>query len=466
MDAMHNKNSTQLFWFRRDLRLNDNHGLFASLSKGKVIACFLWDSKILASLELDNPRINFIQQSLNKIKQQLQSFGSDLIILNGNIEDELAKLVTKYQIKAIHWNEDYEPWAITRDQNISTKFTQQGITCHSYKDHTIFAKREILNQQAKAYTIYTPYKNTWLQKLNQQACQSYPSENLQANFHQLPSQEQYFTPTKHGFYQIPALNGGTDEAQQRLFNFTEKLADYHLTRNYPAQDLTSYIGVDLRFGTLSIRQAVQFALAQNNDGSTIWLSELIWRDFFSQILFNFPHVSNQAFREEYNQLNYTNNLDWFNKWCNGQTGYPIVDAGMRQLNQTGFMHNRVRMICASFLCKDLLIDWRWGETYFAKKLLDYDLASNNGNWQWCSSTGCDAQPYFRIFNPYLQSRKFDPTGEYIRKFIPEIAHLSDKLIHCPDHEDLFNSINYPQPIVNHPTQVKLAKIMFATIKKD
>ncbi len=466
MDAMHNTPPKQLFWFRRDLRLNDNHGLFHALSQGSVIACFIWDSKILSTLELKTPRVNFIQQSLEEIKQQLQQINSDLIILNGDVEDELSNLITTHKIQSLYWNEDYEPWAIKRDQQIWEKFTQQGITCHSYKDQTIFAKREILNQQSKPYTVYTPYKNTWLQKLNQDACQRYPSESLFANFQQLPTQEQYFIPSEHGFTKLPALKGGTTQAQQRLLNFTEKLAHYNLTRDYPAQDLTSYIGVDLRFGTLSIRQAVQFATAQNSDGSAIWLSELIWRDFFSQILFNFPHVATEAFRTEYNQLNYTNNLDWFDKWCNGQTGYPIVDAGMRQLNQTGFMHNRVRMICASFLCKDLLIDWRLGEAYFAKKLLDYDLASNNGNWQWCSSTGCDAQPYFRIFNPYLQSKKFDPTGEYLRKFIPEIAHLSDKLIHCPNNEDLFSDLNYPQPIVNHPTQVKLAKIMFATIKKD
>ncbi|MBP7781639.1 MAG: deoxyribodipyrimidine photo-lyase [Burkholderiales bacterium] len=466
MAATHNQIPTQLFWFRRDLRLKDNHGLFSALNNGKVIACFVWDRELLDTLPLDNPHVNFIHQSVCEIKQQLQLIGSDLIILHGNTQEQLLNLLTTYKIKTLHWNEDYDPSVIIRDQQIQKDFMDYEIHCEMYKDQTIFAKREILTQQSKPYTVYTAYKNTWLKKLAYEGCQSYLSENLLTNFHQLQPQKDYFTPLQHGFERIPALNGGANQAQQRLFNFTSKLATYNLNRNYPFQDLTSYIGVDLRFGTLSIRQAVQLATSQNNDGSLTWLSELIWRDFFSQVLFNFPYVVTQAFRIEYNNLAYTNNPVWFTAWCNGQTGFPIVDAGMRQLNQTGFMHNRVRMICASFLCKDLLIDWRWGETYFAKKLLDYDLASNNGNWQWCASTGCDAQPYFRIFNPYLQSQKFDPDGEYIRKFIPELSHLDNKAIHCPSNADLFSTTNYPTPIVNHPTQVKLAKIMFATIKKD
>ena len=466
MAATHNQEPTQLFWFRRDLRLNDNHGLFSALNNGKVIACFVWDRELLNTLQLDNPRVNFIHQSICEIKQQLQLIGSDLIVLYGNTQEQLLKLLTTYKIKTLHWNEDYEPWAIIRDQQIQKDFMYYDINCRMYKDQTIFAKREIQTLQSKPYSVYTAYKKTWLKKLAGEACQSYLSENLLSNFHHLPAQKNYFIPTQHGFKRLPTLTGGATQAQQRLLNFTSKLATYNLNRDYPFQDLTSYIGVDLRFGTLSIRQAVQLATSQITDGSLTWLGELIWRDFFSQILFNFPSVVTQPFHMEYNKLNYVNNPVWFTAWCNGQTGIPIVDAGMRQLNQTGFMHNRVRMICASFLCKDLLIDWRWGEAYFAKKLLDYDLASNNGNWQWCASTGCDAQPYFRIFNPYLQSKKFDPDGEYIRKFIPELSHLDNKAIHCPTNDDLFSATNYPIPIVNHPTQVKLAKIMFATIKKD
>ncbi|MFN7095548.1 MAG: cryptochrome/photolyase family protein, partial [Burkholderiales bacterium] len=263
---------------------------------------------------------------------------------------------------------------------------------------------------------------------------------------------------------IPA---GTHGARARLEKFLSLIDDYAITRDYPAWDITSHLGVDLRFGTVSIRKLVMLALSRLSNGAEVWLTELIWREFFSQILYHFPHVVTQPFRLEYEALEYGNNKEWFSRWCNGETGYPIVDAGMRQLNLTGFMHNRVRMICASFLTKDLLIDWRWGERYFANQLLDYEMASNNGNWQWCAGTGCDAQPYFRIFNPILQSQRFDSEGRYIKQYVPELTLLDSTAIHAPFNAKILPiklDLDYPLPIVAHAKQVILAKQMFVRLK--
>lgn len=457
---------TNLFWFRRDLRLSDNHGLYKSLIQNNTICCFIWDSNILDKLEIDNQRVAFIAKSIMEIKQHLQKFGSDLFVLHGNIEEELQKIIKLFPINAVHCNEDYEPFAIKRDSQIAKLLNSQNISFHQHKDQVIFAKTEILNQQNRPYTVFTPYKKAWLSKLSADYYQSFDSYKLLSkNLVQMSPQNEYFNPLQDKFIDFQQISAGQKSAENRLANFINNMKNYHIERDYPALNSTSYLGVDLRFGTISVRQLVQAALSIDSEGSNIWLSELIWREFFSQILYNFPHVVHQPFRTEYNNLSYQNNKEWFEAWCNGKTGYPIVDAGMRQLNQTGFMHNRVRMICASFLCKDLLIDWRWGEAYFAKKLLDYDLASNNGNWQWCASTGCDAQPYFRIFNPYLQSEKFDIDGLYIKKYIPELAHLSKKEVHNPPAQDLFGDEHkYPKPIVCHKTQSALAKSMFAEIK--
>lgn len=450
-----------LFWFRRDLRLNDNHGLFSALSKANTMCCFVWDKSILNKLDRSNPRINFIHESLMKLKQNLINLGSDLLILDGDVKNEITRIVTEHNIQAVYCNEDYEPSAILRDAKIKAALEQMNIQFHAYKDQVIFAKQELLTLQHKPYTVYTPYKRSWLQRLNNLAPESYPSLKLcKINLVKLTPQLSYYTPLDDQFEKTSLIDAGEDAAQNRLAKFMVNIANYNQTRDYPDLDTTSYLGVDLRFGTISIRQLVQLAFSQTNDGGLTWLSELIWRDFFSQILYNFPHVIDKPFNLKYENLKYENNIDMFEAWCSGKTGYPIVDAGMRQLNQTGFMHNRVRMICASFLCKDLLIDWRWGEQYFARKLLDYDLASNNGNWQWCASTGCDAQPYFRIFNPYTQSEKFDATGGYIKKYIPEIAHLSIKDIHCPNN-GLFT--DYLDPLINHREQAEKAKLMFKNI---
>ncbi len=465
MAAMHNHSVQNLFWFRRDLRLNDNTALTEALKSGTTVCCFIWDKEIIEYLDKDNPRVIFIEKALESLKHKLQSLGSDLLIHYGDTSTTILKIISSFNINNIFVNEDYEPFAIARDQNIIMKLKDYQIKFHSYKDQVIFAKNEILNKQNKPYIIYTPYKNEWLIKLKPIHYQDNNTKKYFANLFSITSTQNYYRPSQNGFYSQIVINSGEIAAQERFILFQDKIDNYSDTRDYPSLNSTSLLGVDLRFGTISIRQLVQFALSRSSKGSEIWLNELIWREFFSQILYNFPYVINSAFRQEYQILQYTNNIELFTKWCLGQTGYPIVDAGMRQLNQTGFMHNRVRMICASFLCKDLLVDWRWGADYFAKKLLDYDLASNNGNWQWCSSTGCDAQPYFRIFNPYLQSLKFDTTGNYIRKYIPELAHLDSKLIHNPPSDDLLSTIDYPKPIVNHQEQAKLAKIMFANIKR-
>jgi len=460
MNAVHNLN---LFWFRHDLRLKDNHGLYQALSNGSTICCFIWDIHILQQIRPDNPRIYFIHDSLMEIKQQLQKIGSDLKILYGDAPQELSKIINEFKITQVFCNEDYEPAAITRDNQVKSYLEELNINFYSYKDQVIFAKREILNQQGRPYTIYTPYKNSWYDKLQDNLSIITEYHINHDNFVKCTPQAQFFNPTSDRFTTRLTLTAGSNSANQRLENFLAKIENYEQTRDFPDLNSTSYLGVDLRFGTISIRYILRNIINFRNNSVKIWLNELIWREFFSQILFNFPHVVNKPFRQEYQDLAYQNNPEWFIAWCEGNTGYPIVDAGMRQLNTTGFMHNRVRMICASFLCKDLLIDWRWGEKYFANKLLDYDLASNNGNWQWCASTGCDAQPYFRIFNPALQSQKFDPNGEYIRKYIPELSHLSDKQIHLPQHNGLFNQVNYPAPIVNHHEQIKLAKLMFNKI---
>lgn len=457
---MNSKNIQNLFWFRRDLRLADNHALAKALANGSTLCCFIWDRAIIDKLEKDNLRVAFIEQSLNELKTKLQNAGSDLIICLGNPQEELTNLINQYGISKLYFNEDYEPWAISRDKKIIESLKSD---CHTssftYKDQVVFHKNEILNKENRPYHVYSAYKKAWLSRLVESDYINHPSNELLNNLAKIFPQQSFYQPSQDGFNAKLTLLAGEDAANDRLNKFLKNIDEYHLTRNFPDVDSTSYLGVDLRFGTISIRQLVRLALTRQSEGAETWLSELIWRDFFSQILYNYPYVVNSAFNRKYTNLAYENNQEMFQKWCDGQTGYPIVDAAMRQLNQTGFMHNRLRMIVASFLCKDLLIDWRWGEQYFSKRLLDYDLASNNGNWQWCASTGCDAQPYFRIFNPLLQSKKFDESGNFIRKYVPELSSLDNKQIHEPII-DIFSEINYPMPIVIHKEQAQKAIAMF------
>jgi deoxyribodipyrimidine photo-lyase len=400
-------NKLSIFWFRRDLRLEDNAGLHHALRSGShVLPIFIFDTDILNKLdEKADRRVDYIHQALEAANSKLQQHGSALRTYFGKPLAIFKEICSQYDVEAVYCNRDYEPDAIRRDLEIQKWLQSQGIGFHDYKDQVIFEKSEIAKNDATPYTVYTPYSKKWKSTLSPADYQSY-----QIDFH-------HFIPSEKS--EIHTLDSiGLEKTDVRLGNpeLTEAIIrSYDKYRDFPALDHTTHLGVALRFGTISIRKCVSFALEHNET----WLSELIWREFFTQILFHFPQVENGCFRKEYENIAWRNNEQEFESWCKGNTGYPIVDAGMRQLNETGFMHNRVRMIVASFLTKHLLIDWRWGEAYFAQKLIDYDLAANNGNWQWAAGCGCDAAPYFRVFNPSLQTEKFDKGLKYVRRWNPD-----------------------------------------------
>ena len=406
-----------LFWFRRDLRLSDNIGLFHALGSGfKVIPIFIYDENILSELPKDDARVTFIGDCLSSINTELNAIGASLATFHGDPISIIKKLCSELKIAAVYCNSDYEPYALKRDEAIAKNLSDNGIEFHSHKDHVIFEKDEVTKDDSSSYVVFTPYSRKWKQQFDNRFANAVESEMLLKNVaaHSFP----FFTPESIGFTRSEI------EVQKPLLN---SLADYESVRNFPAMDKTSKLSVHLRFGTISIREVVKIAAK-----SEIFLNELIWREFFIQILYHFPFTVSRSFRPKYDAIKWRNNEMEFLAWRNGMTGYPIVDAGMRELNATGFMQNRVRMITAGFLCKHLLIDWRWGEAYFALKLLDYEQASNVGNWQWAAGTGVDAAPYFRIFNPHEQTKKFDKELIYIRKWVPE-----------------FDSLTYPTPIVDH-----------------
>ncbi|QOI98933.1 MAG: deoxyribodipyrimidine photo-lyase [Flammeovirgaceae bacterium] len=407
-----------LFWFRRDLRLQDNAGLYHALKENNnVLPIFIFDTEILDKLEDEkDARVEFIHQSLNHLKKELEDLGGSLAVFHGNP----VKIFNNLNPKAVYTNHDYEPYGKQRDAQIKKILEAKGVRFKSFKDIVIFEKDEIIKDDGTPYTVYTPYSKKWKATLNNFYSKSYPVEKYTGNL---------LTISPLPFPELPAIgfkkSGITFPERKIKLSVIEK---YHLQRDIPGIEGTSRLSVHLRFGTVSIRKLVQVALKKNEK----WLNELIWRDFYHMILWHFPHVAIKAFKPAYDQIEWRNNPEEFRAWCEGKTGYPIVDAGMRELNATGYMHNRVRMIVASFLTKHLLIDWRWGEAYFAKKLLDFDLAANNGGWQWAAGSGCDAAPYFRVFNPYIQTEKFDPDRKYIKKWVPEVD--------TPD---------YPKPIVDH-----------------
>ena len=406
-----------IFWFRRDLRLNDNTALNIALKSGKKTqVIFIFDSKITNELEPNDPRITFIYRQLNKINKKLNSFGSSLKIYRGDPIIIWQQIIKKSKIDAVYINHDYEPYAIKRDYTLKKILTNENIPFLSFKDQVIFEKNEIIKKDGNPYTVFTPYKNKWIEKFNLTPIIT----NSLTNTNQ-------FQKSNHDFPSLKDLKFVESNIKVPDFNLST-IPDYEATRNIPHLDKTSKIGPHLRFGTISIRSIASEAKIK----SETYLSELIWREFFMQILWHFPKVVTNNFKAKYNSIVWRNNEIDFKKWCNGETGFPIVDAGMRELNKSGFMHNRVRMITASFLCKHLLIDWRWGESYFAKKLLDYELSSNNGNWQWSAGTGCDASPYFRIFNPYEQTKKFDKNLTYINRWVHDL-----------------NEFSYPQPMIDH-----------------
>ncbi|HQG62272.1 MAG TPA: deoxyribodipyrimidine photo-lyase [Bacteroidales bacterium] len=393
-----------IYWFRRDLRLEDNTALEQALKeKLPVLPVFIFDSNITDELPGDDPRVNFIHEKLSDINKELKKSGGALKVFKGDpLKIWEEQLVASYDINAVFINKDYEPYALKRDNAVEALLKKRNIGFFRFKDQVIFGENEILKPDGKPYTVFTPYKKKWLSALDKEMLIPGSFEKKRI-FNFLRADNKFSSLEESGFRK--------SQIKVRSFDL-EVIKDYDKYRDIPAADRTSYLSPHLRFGTVSIRKIVAKALEEN----PVFLSELIWREFFMQILFHFPDVVTNNFRSIYNDISWRNNDDEFRKWCRGETGYPIVDAGMRQLNETGYMHNRVRMITAGFLCKHLLTDWRWGEAYFAEKLLDYELSSNNGNWQWAAGTGCDAAPYFRIFNPDTQQVKFDPEKEYIMKW--------------------------------------------------
>ncbi len=411
-----------IFWFRRDLRLHDNCGLFNALIAGKkVLPIFIFDQEILSKLPKNDARVTFIHQELKNINHQLKKFRSSLAVYIGKPKEVFKSLQEKYQIDTIFCNHDYEPYAIHRDLEIKELLLSKNTSFKTYKDQVIFERNEITKKDGTPYKVYTPYSKKWLESFQLKEIDFFPSENyltkcLKNNLQLFPSLEDI------GFKK--------SSIQVTSYRVTSKLIDtYEETRNFPAKNSTSKLGTHLRFGTVSIRKMIDKAYKSDN---ITFLKELIWREFFMQILWHFPHTTKNSFKPKYDRILWKNNEKDFDAWCQGKTGYPLVDAGMRELNETGFMHNRVRMLVGSFLCKHLLIDWRWGEAYFAEKLHDYEQSSNIGNWQWVAGCGVDAAPYFRIFNPTTQIQKFDKDFNYIKKWVPEYQELT-----------------YTSPIVEH-----------------
>lgn len=457
-----------LFWFRRDLRLEDNCGLYRCLEDHEqVLVVFLFDQHILQHLPRQDKRVEFIWFCILKLKQQLNAIGADLIVLHGTPAD-IVGLAHAQAVDAVYCNEDYEPDAVARDLDVQQQLAAFEIGFKSFKDTVIFAKREILTQQDQLYHVYTPYKNMWRKRLEHSDCLSYPSskrlEHLQkTNAQPMPSLESLgFAAT--GLADAKLVQP-THSAEAVFEHFkTHKAQHYKDSRDIPSINGTSTLSVHLRFGTISIRTLVReiqrLGKTLNGDqkeSCETWLNELIWREFYFQILANYPHVASQPFKAPYQNFPWRDDRAGFQAWCDGETGYPLVDAAMAQLNTLGFMHNRLRMLTASFLIKLMLIDYRWGEGYFALKLLDFDLAANNGGWQWSASTGCDAQPFFRIFNPMTQSKKFDPDGLFIKKYLPIFANVPAQYLHEPwlyadvlaaDYGITLGQ-HYPLPIVNY-----------------
>jgi len=410
-----------LFWFRRDLRLEDNAGLYAALNESfPVLPIFIYDTSILGKLPKIDARLDFIHSSIALLQKQLELKGKSMVTVKGEPLEVMGQLIESYAVQKVITNRDYEPYARERDSNMASFLESKGIAFETHKDHVMFEKSEVTKDDGLPYKVYTPYSRKWMAALDKEGITAYPSENhldKLLNHHQklLSHEDLGFEKSD---VKAPQYNISTDLIEQ-----------YEARRNFPAVAGTSKLGVHLRFGTVSIRHMVSKA---RSTGNNIFLKELVWREFFQQILWHFPHTQTACFKPQYERIEWRNNENEFERWCNGTTGYPFVDAGMRELNATGFMHNRVRMLVGSFLCKHLLIDWRWGESYFAEKLMDYEMASNVGNWQWVAGCGVDAAPYFRIFNPTDQIKKFDKAHQYIQKWVPE-----------------FQELTYAQPIVEH-----------------
>jgi deoxyribodipyrimidine photo-lyase len=473
-----------IHWFRRDLRQHDNTALAAAArdSNGAVIPVFILDERLLTGRFASPARVRFMFESLRALDQALREHGSALRFRRGDSQQELLDLVKESGAAAVYWNRDYSPFAIKRDSAIKQALGEAGVTARSFKDAVIWELDEILTKEGKPYTVYTPYARHWRQRLDEEGFQVHEEPDFQAVDTKLSSTPIPDLADLDVQTEQLAIPGGEAEGQRLLQEFTDLRRNYNITAYKTDRDMlalpgTSRLSAHLRLGTVSPRAALRAAqdVAQHSDaeqGVQTWISELAWRDFYVQLLYHFPHVLRSAFRAQYDALEWENDEDLFAAWCAGRTGYPVVDAAMRQLDQEAWMHNRARMIVASFLTKDLLIDWRWGERYFMQRLVDGDPAANNGGWQWAAGTGTDAQPYFRIFNPTSQGQKFDPDGAYVRRYVPELAQTPTKYIHEPwkmnEEQQRECGVrighDYPAPIVDHATQRQRALAMYGKVK--
>ncbi len=473
-------------WLRRDLRLNDNAALFhACNNSNEVFIIFIFDLNILNKLEKNDRRVSFIENSIKDLQKKLSNLNSSIIVLYGYPVKLIPQIALELNVQSVYTNYDYEEYGKNRDKEIQNSLTSNSINFYSYKDQAIFDRNEILNLSSNIYKVFTPYKNAWLKKidsltnsnsLNNPIIDFNPDLTKLVNTNDIIHNNTRIDISKIGFNsQQLWLNSGEIGGNELLKSFIFNIDNYKETRDFPSiKNGTSHLSVHLRFGTISIRSLVRHSYKRNTIGSDTWLSELIWRDFYKMLLDKFPSTKENCFKKEFDNLQWENNFELWEAWCIGMTGYPIIDAAMRHFNKTGWMHNRLRMIVASFLTKDLLIDWKMGERYFAQHLLDFDLSANIGGWQWCASVGCDAQPYFRIFNPISQSIKFDTNGDFIRENCPELSGFSNDSIHFPFTSSISEQFsanciigkNYPSPIVDHSIQRIKALEMFKKCKEN
>jgi len=487
---------TALVWFRRDLRADDHAALFHALKAARQVWCaFIFDREILDGLPRADRRVEFIQQSVEALDADLAAVGRmrgthgvRLLVRHGKAVDEIVALASELHVQAVYANHDDDPYALARDAAVRGALADHGVALHTSKDHVVFERSEVLTGSGKPYTVFTPYRNAWLAKLDDFYVKAYPTEPHAACLAPMPAGHERGVPglAAIGFVKtnLDALkvHGGSAAAELLLADFLDRIDVYDTAREFPAVKGPSYLGVHLRFGTVSIRRLARLARerialagAKGHRGAQAWLSELIWRDFYHQILHHLPHVVGASCKPEFDHLRFEHGRhadEVFAAWCEGRTGYPLVDAAMAQINQSGWMHNRLRMVAASFLVKDLGLDWRRGEAYFAEHLIDFELASNNGGWQWAASTSCDTQPWFRIFNPLTQSRRFDPEGRFIRRYLPQLARLDDTQIHAPwevgpielEAAGVSLGRNYPRPVVDHAAAREKTLARYAAVK--
>jgi len=468
-----------LAWFRRDLRSHDHAALYHALKEARRVHCvFVFDTEILDQLgNREDRRVEFIWWSVEELQRSIEEMGGGLHVLHGRARDLIPQLAHRLGVQAVYANHDYEPQANDRDFSIARELATEGRALHTFKDQVIFEKNEVLTRDGRPFTVFTPYKRAWLAKFDPFYAKGYPVDRyrdslIRAERKNLPALEDLgFRPTNLLQMRLPT---GMSGARQLFQDFLGRIDGYGAKRDYPAVPGVSYLSVHVRFGTISIRELARTAASVQSQGGDAWLSELIWREFYFAVLQHFPHVVERAFKPDYDAIRFPNPEGHFQAWCEARTGFPLVDAAMRQINSTGYMHNRLRMVAASFLVKDLHVDWRWGERYFAAKLNDFDLAANNGGWQWSASTGCDAQPYFRVFNPVMQSERFDGDGSFIRMYLPELAKVNSDLIHEPWKMSLEEQraaavrigLDYPRPIVDHEAARKRTLELYRAVRNN